>query len=413
MPADCSGCKSSLKRYDDSLTCSGCSRLFHIGCVNVSVSQYDSLRREKNWLCPFCHDAAPDASAGGVDPPAAPPVGIESVLLRLEQVEANFSAQIAELKSVIVCLQSQLQIQSDGNSNLLKELQLARTSNAALAGQLARSSGAGSPHPPEATASSDRPGSYSRAVSQRSSVVVKPKDSHQANSITKMDLLKTVDPVTNDVDVVAVKHIANGGIIVSCSTDRDAAKLRQVVGSKLSEKYDIKDISKIHPRIRICGLTENHDSDSLINFLRVQNSDIFGSGKTTFISSSRLKNNKNIFQAIFQVDPGTYHSALKCGKVFVGYDSCRVYDALEVVRCFNCCGYHHVSSNCKSKSICPRCAGDHKVGDCNSQSLKCANCFGLKKLDPNIDVNHAAWDRECPVYKRKLSSLRADVAGPA
>lgn len=413
MPADCSSCNGSLKRHEESLTCSKCSCLFHIGCLNVSHSEYNILRREKIWSCPLCRDTASASCAKELDPSPTASVSIESVLHRLGQVEKNFSTQLSELKSVVVRLQTQLQKQTDENSSLLRELQLSRSSNEALTGQLARISDTVSPSTPGVSASREKPKSYSQAASQRTSIVVRPKDSLQANSKTKIDLLKTVNPVTSEVDVVGVKHISNGGIIISCSTDGDAAKLKQIAGSKLSERYEIKDASKLHPRIRISGLTERHDSDSLVNFLKVQNSEVFADSKISFISSNHLKKRNNIFQAVFQVDPVTYHRALNCGKVFMGYDSCNVHDALEVLRCFNCCGYHHVSANCKSKTVCPRCTGDHKVDACDSQSLKCINCCGIKTLEPNIDVNHAAWDRECAVYKRKLTSLINEVAGSA
>lgn len=410
MPADCSSCNGSLKRHEESLTCSSCNCLFHTACLNVSHSEYDTLRREKNWSCPLCRDAA---SADELNPSPVTSASIESVLHRLGQVEKNFTTQLSELRSVVVCLQTQLQKQTEENSALLRELQLSRSSNEALADQLARTSNTVSESTSDVSTSRQKLQSYCQAVSQRSSIVVRPKDSLQANSKTKIDLLKTVNPVTSDVNVVGVKHISNGGIVISCSSDGDAAKLKQMAGSKLSERYEINDASKLHPRIRISGLTERHDSDSLVNFLKVQNSDIFADSKITFISSNHLKKRNNIFQAVFQVDPVTYHRALNCGKVFMGYDSCHVHDALEVLRCFNCCGYHHVSAKCKSKTVCPRCTGDHKVDACNSQSLKCINCCSIKTLEPNIDVNHAAWDRECAVYKRKLSSLINEVAGSA
>ncbi|KAK9719200.1 Transposase IS4 [Popillia japonica] len=89
--------------------------------------------------------------------------------------------------------------------------------------------------------------------------------------------------------------------------------------------------------------------------------------------------------------------------VSVGLQLAVLYEV--IIRCFNCCGYNHKAAVCKKETRCPKCAGSHKIGDCKAteNNVKCVNCEeAVRKLNLRITINHAAWDSECSVFKRKL-----------
>ena len=48
--------------------------------------------------------------------------------------------------------------------------------------------------------------------------------------------------------------------------------------------------------------------------------------------------------------------------------------------------FGHGSSNCRVKTFCAICAGNHKTVDCKEATVKCANCNGA----------HKAMSPECP-----------------
>lgn len=106
----------------------------------------------------------------------------------------------------------------------------------------------------------------------------------------------------------------------------------------------------------------------------------------------------------------TYEKLMSSGFIFVGYDYCNVYDALDLLRCYNCNKYGHSSKACKNKICCPRCSGEHSVKECKSTELKCSNCVSTEKQgNSSIDVNHAVWDSSCIFYNNLLTKLRADL----
>lgn len=52
------------------------------------------------------------------------------------------------------------------------------------------------------------------------------------------------------------------------------------------------------------------------------------------VFSTRKKD--DLYQAVIQLDRASYEAVINSGHIFAGYDSCRVYDAVDVQRCFKC-----------------------------------------------------------------------------
>ena len=123
------------------------------------------------------------------------------------------------------------------------------------------------------------------------------------------------------------------------------------------------------------------------------------------------RKNKEIFQAILQLDRTTYEKISQTGNLFVNYDSCVVFDAIQVVRCYNCNELHHSSKTCNNPLSCPRCGQNHEIKSCKSKTLTCSNCVKFNEKHENkVGVDHAAWDvKLCTVYKQACERIRNDI----
>lgn len=123
------------------------------------------------------------------------------------------------------------------------------------------------------------------------------------------------------------------------------------------------------------------------------------------IKICKPKKSDKTFQVVLQLDIATYDRIIKLGNVFIGYDTCIVFDGVEVNRCFNCNEVNHSSKTC-TKSPCSQ---NHLINDCSSQKLKCSNCTNYKSFnrDNTIKTDHAAWDiTACQVYKNACAKLQ-------
>ena len=134
------------------------------------------------------------------------------------------------------------------------------------------------------------------------------------------------------------------------------------------------------PRVRIVGMSEKYSEDQLADYLKKCNADLLSDAECKLIKLFPLRKNINIFQCILQLDRRSYDRVITAGNLFVGFDSCSVFDAVEVYRCFNCNEFSHSSKFCKKPVSCPICGKNHDVKQCKSKEFHCTNCANLKNV---------------------------------
>ena len=126
----------------------------------------------------------------------------------------------------------------------------------------------------------------------------------------------------------------------------------------------------------------------------------------------------NLQSVILEVPADIYKNIRENNnKVFVGFQSCRVFDVINIKPCANCAGFGHNSAKCKNKTICLRCAGTHKTELCNSEhNHKCANCFfSNNKYKTNYNLNHEPTEwyvRYLKKWNKKIYRLRRYTVKP-
>nr|CAI5861872.1 unnamed protein product [Callosobruchus analis] len=153
-----------------------------------------------------------------------------------------------------------------------------------------------------------------------------------------------------------------------------------MVQEKLSDNYEVREVTGVYPRIKLVGMNCNGDFKIIKHF--------------------PTKKNDKIFQAIIQ-----YESL----SLIVGLDSCSIFDAIEIYRCFKCNEFHHSSNRCTKAVVCPLCSENHELKQCKSQIRKCTNCSRLHLKDQSVAVDHAVWEKEkCLAYNNSLEQFKRD-----
>lgn len=263
--------------------------------------------------------------------------------------------------------------------------------------------------------SNQSPIKYSQVLQNKTEpvVIIRPKNSEQSNVKTKLDINESINPADSNLQLSKVKHIRDGGILIGCKNNADNDKLRKLAQEKLSDQYTVKEVRGIKPRVRIAGISQKLSDQELVDILVKQNGQLINcQSECTVIKCYPTKKNQNIYQAILQLNKKTYEKVMKAGNLFIGFDSCPVFDGTSVYRCFNCNGFNHSSKSCKKACTCPRCGECHSLKDCKSNTVKCINCHTLKRNSnlSDIDVNHAAWDSSsCTAYIQACDKLRSDM----
>ena len=98
-------------------------------------------------------------------------------------------------------------------------------------------------------------------------------------------------------------------------------------------------------------------------------------------------------------------------RVYVGINSCRVFDRFYVKRCNKCQKFGHFQINCPNQKTCGYCSGSHESDSCTLKEahditkLKCANC----KHDGLPDCGHSTFWHQCPSYMNAQKKLKSTI----
>lgn len=236
-------------------------------------------------------------------------------------------------------------------------------------------------------------------------VLVKPK-LQQDCSKTKKDFISNINPAS--IKLNHVKEISKGGIALACGSKDQSDDLVKLATEKLGAEYEIKMTELRKPRIKVIGMYEQFPNEELIEKIKEQNE---------FMKDSDIKVNHtykgyhNNFSAIIEVDGTHFAKVMEVGRLFVDLQSCKVFEDIQVMRCFNCSQYYHKSKDCQNKRSCQECGSEeHETSKCNSEIKKCVNCeHAVKTYNVKYDINHAVHDRHCNVFVKKMHMLRRRI----
>lgn len=374
---NCPGCSTSVDA-SSGICCDLCGCYSHINCVGVSPEEVPIISRihrrspHVKLLCVNCKQV--------FNSPALSPIQVSSPLEEnafLKYIRNIIDSAITPLRKEISTLRESLcKVNSDNKityADKLKEVNEAK-------------------------------------------VVIKPKDK-QSCFQTKCDILKSVQPFSENIDINVVKPVANGGLVIGCSASTHSDKFIELAEEKLSNKYNVKKLSPILPRLRVVGISEDINETDFVSYLKKQNQDVLGDQPELNINKLwPVKSNSRIYQAEISVDIDSYKRLLEKGNILIGLNGCSVYDAVSVTRCYRCCGFNHTAKNCKNNIVCSLCSKAHDRSSCtivSDEDRRCKNCLNLRekqKLDVNI--NHAAFDsNKCTALLLAISKLKSDLFG--
>lgn len=202
--------------------------------------------------------------------------------------------------------------------------------------------------------------------------------------------------------------MANGGIALACCSSSASKQLKDTALEKISDNYEVQLTELKKPKIKIVGMSDELSAEEIVEKIKAQNEVVQESEMKVVHQYTGFR---GYYSAVIEVDGKTFSNLLDAGRVFIDFDSCRVMEDLNVTRCFNCCQYYHKSKECKNKMACQKCGGEHDTKNCSSAELKCVNCqVAVDTFKVKLDVNHASYDRSCPMFKRKVNVARRRVS---
>lgn len=168
-------------------------------------------------------------------------------------------------------------------------------------------------------------------------------------------------------------------------------------------------------KVKIIGLSEKLEEKMLNHYLKEQNTLIDNGSYTKILKYEETTNRYNKyhkFNVLVEIEKRILEKLPPNKKININWDKCSVVEEIKVKRCFNCSGYNHRSDKCSNKVACPRCSGEHRLANCNSQEFQCINCLVYNdKLNMKLNTKHSALSINCEVFKRKMQLNKEILSG--
>lgn len=226
----------------------------------------------------------------------------------------------------------------------------------------------------------------------------------------------TARPSELAVSVSSIKTVSQGSVLIECNDKSSLEKLQNKVVNELGSDYDIKIPKTIRPKILIVGVREENlrDNQMFIDGIRSQNPLLksINQDEIRFVRKYKPKN-KIHFNVVLEIPPQYFTQILYNQKIFIGWNSCPVYEFIGVLRCFKCWRFGHKAGECRQeKSICPLCNENHSSNsECPVDKIECTNCKYASEVIkvPNITFNHTVFDKNCKSYLRALEQAKSKI----
>ena len=183
----------------------------------------------------------------------------------------------------------------------------------------------------------------------------------------------------SNIKLQGINRLANG-IRIRCETEEQAEQLR---ATDWNEAFKGIKIHEPNYGIVINGVPINEldlDDPKTIESLEAANN--LPSGTISKITFLRRKNKDSSIKAkhcSIVIYFNKNHTANKCIRNgcyinYLHYQPERFVPQFQIMQCFNCCEYGHRAANCKRKSRCGKCAGNHNTKECNNTIVQCVHC---------------------------------------
>lgn len=239
-------------------------------------------------------------------------------------------------------------------------------------------------------------------------LILKPKIK-QKNQQTKSELNTKVDP--KNLRIKNIENRTNGAILIETDTVEEREKIKLELEKKMKDKYEIKIPTDLKPRFEIIHMNNKFEDEEIIEKLKRQNSHMEISEMKIVKVYAVKKYNREVFNAVIEVDKETFPKIISTGKVCIGWERCKVFDAINIRRCYKCKGFNHKSVDCNNKEACLKCHQEHKTSECKNEDInKCINCIKYnEKLKLNVDIDHKTFSKICPAYQFKLDLKKKNI----
>ena len=252
---------------------------------------------------------------------------------------------------------------------------------------------------------------HNRVQNMKASLVIK------QSSGTEPDINKLRElAIKNQIPVANVRISKKGDTFIQCPTSKDRDKLQPLLQADYGENK-VTSLKEKLPHISIVDIDKLDSHETL-------KEDILSNICSQNLAIANLIKTGDEFTILFTKDGRTSDKCTAVARVssqirdliknnrnriYIGINSCRVFDRFFVKRCNNCHEFGHYKDSCTNVVKCGHCGENHQSDSCtlkDSSDISLLSCCNCKTIGLEHKGHSTFWNK-CPAYtiaQRKLKS---------
>ena len=388
----CSSCSTPVGT-DPAIFCDSCGSLTHGSCAQLSKEKIELLEQIDGaiWFCTSCRPTIK----------ATLQIGIPSINANIENCLTTIKETVSQSSTRNEALTTEISNRFDELRDICTETKSTLQQN--LADMKARA-----PEPQHQLRTNHT--SYAGAVGHPQT-----SNNHTVEKLQRQRKPENILIVVNSkkfnssiqIKKEFAKHYPLKRLVHAFNTTRGNVHLEFASKEETDNVYDswqpnylgdassvrkITNTEKPNRAVIIKGVPKELTEQEIQNSLNEQ---FDGSKGTRFVKrdTTVLGTVKIVFKTDDDVQKALEHG-LFIDMIYYS-PSLFIQKEIQIIRCFKCQKFGHVSPNCKSETKCGHCSGEHSFQNCENktETPKCANCGGI----------HPANSQSCDAYQRQLA----------
>ena len=214
------------------------------------------------------------------------------------------------------------------------------------------------------------------------------------------EMKSKVDPATIETQVARIRRARNNDLLIivkkGSTTESFSQKIRDVLQNKaevLALDYDPE------TDVDIRDIEEDITEEEVINCIKK------AVGEEATIKCKMKPSFAGMQMATVRMKKKLADVLIEKRRIRIGWTNCVIKSRINVLKCYKCLGFGHISRGCQGpdrSESCYKCGKlDHKIADCTNEAI----CFTCK--DKNYETtSHISGSRNCRCFKEELSKTK-------
>lgn len=206
------------------------------------------------------------------------------------------------------------------------------------------------------------------------------------------------------IKVGKVRKAKDRKVIIGYNTEEERRKAKERI-QETEKELIIEEVKNKDPLLVAYGVLKIHKDEEVLKAIRTNNKEIFRDLNKTDdrmeVKYKKRARNPHTHHVVLKVSPVIWKRAIEKGTLHIDIQPIKVSDQSPLVQCTQCLGYGHSKKFCKeAEPSCSHCGGSHLSVECEDRMAGITPCCRNCRKANLLNVEHNAFNRDCPIMKK-------------